>query len=164
MRGGWIALVLGVPASAHAAAGQGTQGDPVIVDTLPWFQRGDTATATSDAIDTYDCDAATDESGPERIYRFELPADARVTAWLDGDDGVVDNDVHLLTDLEIVGTVAQQCAARGHTIAEADMLAGTHYVAVDAWNGQGQGPYELRMCSTSTLPRRRSRSSIPTAA
>jgi hypothetical protein len=149
MRGGprgWIAIVLVVPASASAAPGQGSQSDPVVIDALPWFQRGDTAGAASDAIDAYDCDAALDESGPEKIHRFELPADARVTAWLEGDDGVVDNDVHLLHDLVLDGTTAQQCAARGHTIAEADMAAGTHYVVVDSWNGEAQsGPYVLRI-------------------
>jgi hypothetical protein len=118
----------------------------VVIDALPWFQRGDTAGAPSDAIDEYDCAPGNDESGPERIYRFELPADARVTAWLEGDDGIVDNDVHLLHELEIAGAVAQQCAARGNAIAEADMAAGTHWVAVDAWSGDAQaGPYVLRI-------------------
>jgi hypothetical protein len=146
MRGGWIAVLLAVPASASAAAGPGTTTDPVVIDALPWFQRGDTTGAPSDAIDLYDCDTTNDESGPERIYRFELPADARVTAWLEGDGGTVDNDVHLLHDLDLAGTTAQQCAARGHTIAEADMTAGTHYVSVDAWNGEAQaGPYVLRI-------------------
>jgi hypothetical protein len=146
MRGGWIAVLLAVPASASAAPGQGTGDDPVVIDALPWFQRGDTASSSSDMIDSYDCDPDVDESGPERIYRFELPADARVTAWLEGDDGTIDNDVHILHDLEIAGTTAQQCAGRGHTIAEADMVAGTHYVAVDAWNGEAQaGAYVLRI-------------------
>lgn len=146
MRGGWIAIVLAVPATASAAPGQGSQSDPVVIDALPWFQRGDTTGAPSDVIDLYDCDLGLDESGPERIYRFELPADARVTAWLEGDDGVVDNDVHLLHDLVLDGATAQQCAARGHTIAEADMTAGTHYVVVDSWNGEAQsGPYVLRI-------------------
>jgi hypothetical protein len=146
MRGVWIGVVLALPASASAAAGQGTMADPVVIDALPWFQRGDTAGAPSDAIDLYDCDPTNDESGPERIYRFDLPADARVTAWLEGDTDVVDNDIHLLHELDLAGTTAQQCAARGHTIAEADMAAGTHYVVVDAWNGEAQaGPYVLRI-------------------
>lgn len=135
-----------VPAGAAAAPGQGTVDDPVVVDALPYFVRGDTTDAVSDVIDDYACDPGTDESGAEWIYRFDLPADARVTAWVAGDSGTVDNDVHLLDDLTLDGAQATACAARGHTIAEADMTAGTHYVVVDTYNGEAQaGPFVLRM-------------------
>jgi hypothetical protein len=141
-----VAGALAVPGLASAAPGQGTTGDPVIVDVLPWFQRGDTSVAASDVIDAYSCDAGLDESGHEWIYRFELPADARVTAWVEGDGDVVDNDVHLLDDLALDGTLATSCVARGHTIAEADMTAGTRFAVVDAWNGEAQaGPFVLRV-------------------
>jgi hypothetical protein len=146
IRGTIVAGALAVPGLASAAPGQGTTGDPVIVDVLPWFQRGDTSVAASDVIDAYSCDAGLDESGHEWIYRFELPADARVTAWVEGDGDVVDNDVHLLDDLALDGTLATSCVARGHTIAEADMTAGTRFAVVDAWNGEAQaGPFVLRV-------------------
>lgn len=141
-----VAAAIALPASAAAAPGQGTSDDPVVIDVLPWFQRGDTSVAASDVIDTYACDTGLDESGPEWIYRFELPADARVTAWIEGDGDVVDNDVHLLHDLALEGTLAMSCAARAHTIAEADMAAGTHYVVVDAYAGEAQaGAFVLRV-------------------
>jgi MYXO-CTERM domain-containing protein len=144
----WIiaAVAIAFPGSALAAPGQGTPDDPVVIDQLPWFQRGDTTVATSDAIDAYSCDMGLDESGHEWIYRFELPADARVTAWIEGDGAVVDNDVHLLDDLSLDGAVATSCVARGHTIAEADLTAGTRFVVVDAFDGEAQaGAFVLRL-------------------
>lgn len=141
-----MAMAIAVPGSAAAAPGEGTPEDPIVVDQLPWFQAGDTTLAMSDVIDAYSCDVGLDESGHEWIYRFELPADARVTAWLEGDGDVVDNDVHLLDDLTLDGTTATGCRARGHAIAEADMTAGTRFVVVDAFDGETQeGPFVLRL-------------------
>ncbi len=149
-RARWLLAATAIAAfssgSALAAPGQGTTDDPVVIDQLPWFQRGDTTLAASDVIDAYSCDAGLDESGHEWIYRFELPADARVTAWLEGDGDVVDNDVHLLDDLSLDGTLATGCRARGHTIAEADLTAGTRYVVVDTFDGEAQaGAFVLRL-------------------
>lgn len=141
-----ILAVLGVASPAWAAPGAGTIDDPVAVDAFPYAVRGDTATATSRALAAYSCAPSLDESGPEVIYRFSLTRDARVTAWVEGDGGGVDIDVHLLADLAITGGVATSCTARGDVIAEADLAAGTGYVVVDTFGGDPQaGRYVLRL-------------------
>jgi MYXO-CTERM domain-containing protein len=129
-----------------AAPGAGTTDDPIVIDALPYFAAGSTVGAPSSAIDAYDCDPGLDESGAEVVYRFALEADARVTAWVDGDGGMVDIDVHLLDDLVLDGTTATGCVARANRIAEAEMTAGTHYVAIDSYAGAAQrGPFVLRV-------------------
>lgn len=145
------ALAFAVAALAwtpHAAAepGAGTLDDPVLVDAMPYVIRGDTSLSASSAIDAYDCSPATNESGPEVVYKFTLPKAARVTAWLSGDTATVDIDAHLLTDLDVQGGLANACANRNNKIAEANMSAGTHYVVVDTFKGDAQaGPYVLHL-------------------
>lgn len=123
---------------AAAAPGAGTVDDPVRVDAFPYIAAGSTLGAFSDAIDLYDCGPGLDESGAEVIYAFELAEPARVTAWVEGDDGIVDIDVHLLDSLTIDRGVATECVARANVIAEAPMFAGLHYVVVDTFAGDDQ--------------------------
>lgn len=149
MRAPRFALAFAVvvwPALASAKPGAGTLADPVRVDAMPYAIRGDTSLSSSSEIDAYDCSPATDESGPEIVYRFELPAPARVTAWVEGDTAVVDIDVQLLDGLDISGGYATGCVARNNRIAEANMGAGVHYVVVDSYQGAAQaGPFVLRL-------------------
>ncbi|MBI4701266.1 MAG: phosphodiester glycosidase family protein [Deltaproteobacteria bacterium] len=140
-----LALCLPAPA-AHAAPGAGTLDDPVVVDAFPYAVAGTTLGAPSDQIDSYSCAPGLDESGPERIFRFSLPAQARVTAWVEGDSDKVDIDVHLLADAARDGKKAKSCAARDNVIAEAEMAAGEHYVVVDSYDGEAQaGPFVLHL-------------------
>lgn len=134
------------PSLSSAKPGAGTLSDPVRVDALPYAIKGDTSLSSSSDIDFYDCSAATDETGPEVVYRFELAAPARVTAWVEGDTDTVDIDVHLLDDLSVSNGVATGCLNRNNRIAEANMSAGVHYVVVDTFQGAAQaGPYVLRL-------------------
>lgn len=134
-----------LPAVAHAAPGAGTLADPIVVDALPYAARGTTVGAPS-AIDSYACAPTLDESGGEVVYAFTLAAPARVTAWVEGDGGAVDIDVHLLDTGALSGATASGCVARGNVIAEAELGAGTHYVVVDSYDGAAQsGPYVLRL-------------------
>ena len=145
MRGRVLAALLLWPTGAWAAPGVGTADDPVVVDALPFFVGGTTVDAAS-TIQQYDCDPALDESGGEVLYRFELDATARVTAWVEGDNGTVDIDVHLLEGLDVVDGTAVGCAARGNRIAEATLDAGEHWIAVDTFNGDAQaGSFVLRL-------------------
>lgn len=132
---------------AHAAQGAGTVADPVRVDLLPYALAASTDGAPSNVIDFYEpCAPTTDETGPERIFVFTLPEEARVTAWLEGDGGGVDVDVQLLDDLSLDGAVATSCLARGNVIAEALMSAGTHFVVVDSYAGAAQaGDFVLHL-------------------
>ena len=132
-------------ASAAAAPGAGTIDDPIVVDILPYALASTTLGAASDGIDGYDCSPA-DESGPEVVFAFTLDMQARMSAWVEGDDGTVDVDVHLLTALAVDGGVASGCAARGNAVAEAELDPGTHYVVVDSFGGESQsGPFVLRL-------------------
>ena len=146
MSRGWVAaLVVAQPVVALAAPGAGTLDDPVEIDALPYIVAGSTVAAGSDAIDLYDCGPGLDESGAEVVYAFELPAPARVTAWIEGDDGVVDVDVHLLETLAVEGGTAA-CVARGNAIAEAELPSGRHYLVVDTFEGDAQaGAYVLHV-------------------
>lgn len=151
MRGSVLTAALLVwPAGAWAAPGVGTAEDPVVVDELPFFIGGSTVDAAS-TIQQYDCDPSLDESGGEVLYRFELDATARVAAWVEGDNGTIDVDVHLLEGLDVVDGTAVGCVARGNRIAEATLDAGEHWIAVDTFNGEAQaGSYVLRTYAVGT--------------
>jgi len=142
-----VASVIGLASGlAHAAPGQGTLADPIVVDAFPYALASTTTGAPSSVIDSYDCSASTNESGPERVFKFSLPAAARVTAWVEGDSGSVDIDVHLLDDLTLSSAQSTSCLARGNTIAEADMSAGEHFVVVDTYDGAAQaGDFVLHL-------------------
>jgi exopolysaccharide biosynthesis protein len=143
-------VFLAFESAAEAKPGAGTVDDPAIVDAFPYAIKGSTQGSPSHAIDAYSCAPALDESGGEFIFVFTLPAPARVTAWVSGDGGGVDIDVHLLHSLNLSGTTADDCAARGNIIAEAEMAAGTHYVVVDSFSGDAQaGPFVLHLDAIS---------------
>lgn len=140
-----LACLLGWPCAVAAAPGVGTLADPIRIDAFPYVARGTTIDAPAHAIDVYSC-AAADEAGGEVAYVFALPAAARVSAWVEGDAGQVDIDVHLLGDSTVAGTTAAACAARGNVIAEVQMSAGTHYVVVDTYQSDVHaGPYVLHV-------------------
>ena len=87
------------------------------------------------------------EAGPEVVYRLDLAAPARVTAWVQGDGGAVDIDVHVLAALALDedGT-ASGSRARGNSLAEAELPAGPAWVVVDTFQGpERAGPYALRI-------------------
>lgn len=139
-------LALLFPAGSRAAPGLGTVDDPVRIDAFPYAITGSTLDAFSDTIDLYDCGPGLDESGDEVIHAFELLEPARVTAWVEGDDGIVDIDVHILADLGLDRGVSTGCVARGNAIAEAELPAGPGYVVVDTYAGDAQaGDYVLHV-------------------
>ncbi len=65
---------------------------------------------------------------------------------MQGDDGSVDIDVHLLDTADVAGGVATACVARANVIAEAEMTAGEHFLVVDSFSGEAQaGPFVLHL-------------------
>jgi hypothetical protein len=125
-------LLLGaVPpdATVPPPAGSGAPVDPVVVDRLPFTHAADTAALAGSAFGGYPaCDAGQDESGPEVVYRLDLPADARLRVVV-LDRGAVDVDLHLLGAAPDPGT----CVARHDRILERTVPAGTHHVVVDTY-------------------------------
>jgi hypothetical protein len=142
-------LLLGslAPPAALAAQGAGTLADPVVIDALPYALRSSTADSASSELDAYaPCAPGTDESGPEVVFELTLSEETRLTAWIEGDGGGVDIDVHILDDLSAAGAVAQTCLSRGNRVAEALLVPGTHYVVVDSYAGAAQaGEFVLRV-------------------
>ncbi|MCB9665034.1 MAG: murein L,D-transpeptidase catalytic domain family protein [Alphaproteobacteria bacterium] len=113
------------------------------VDTFPYVTSGLTTGATS-SFDAYGCAPTIDESGPEVVYRVDLPARGFLAVELAPDlqpEGV-DVDVHLLEALD-----PERCLDRGHHRAGALLEKGTYYVVVDSWTDEEgtsfDGAFEL---------------------
>lgn len=113
-------------------SGDGTPGDPIVVDAFPFAHSGDTTRARTQEIDAYPpCDDA-DESGPEVRYRLHLdvPTPLRIIV-LDRDDA--DVDLHIL---EADGG-GDACLARANRRIEGELPAGTWDIVVDTWSSGG---------------------------
>lgn len=125
------------PQVAWAAPSTGELLDPIRLPENPFRIAGSTADRASE-IDGYDCDASIDESGGEIVYAIEVPIRGKLTAWIEGDGGSVDVDVHVLSSLEVANGTATGCIARGNQIVEPVLDAGTYYVVVDTFQGDAQ--------------------------
>jgi hypothetical protein len=137
-------LVAWPASSALAAPALGTLDDPRLVPKNPFALRDSTVGAPS-AIDAYDCAPDTDESGPELVYAIDAPGPGKLTAWLEGDGGGVDVDVHIVVAPSLQAGVLDGCLARGNRIAEADVPEGAVLVVVDSFGGAAQaGEFVLR--------------------
>ncbi len=99
----------------------------ICVDQLPFEHSGDTLLAPFDDFDSYSCAPSVDESGPELVFRVDVPQDGFLSAGVADAEGV-DVDVHLLWDRD-----ADACVDRGHHNAAADVEAGTWWIVVDTW-------------------------------
>lgn len=112
----------------------GTPADPIRVSHFPFVVSGDTASSPSDQLDRYACAAATDESGPERVYRLDLTTAGTLVAEVDEAAGV-DVDLHLLTaDPALVAMPsAVPCLARDNTRLVAEVTVGTYWLVIDTY-------------------------------
>lgn len=126
-----------VPAACEP---EGTVECPIVIDTFPTLDARDTTMAPADGFDAYACAPATDESGPEFVYRIDVPSEGIVTAWV-GEAPGVDVDVHLLGSAD-----PNDCITRDNTTVGWRVSAGSVYLLVDTWAGEAQaGAYELRV-------------------
>ncbi len=106
----------------------------VCVDSFPFHAEADTLTGGTRTFDAYSCSPDTDESGPELIWRVDLPAAGFLSAALtDNADAGVDIDVHLLSARD-----AAACLGRGNFDAGAHVEAGTYYVVADTFVSDGE--------------------------
>ena len=139
-----------VTAPADTAAGADTappcplghRCNPVPIAALPFTDSRDTASATSDAQDTYGCAPDTDESGPEVWYALTVGEVGVVTIAVDDVPGDgVDVDVHLLDE------AGSSCLARDNKALTRVLRAGSYRVVVDTWvaadGSVKAGPYTL---------------------
>ncbi len=109
-----------------------------------------TTSAASRTFDAYACAPTTDESGPEVVYRVDLPAAGFLALDLPRSDmgAGVDVDVHLLTSRD-----ASACLDRGNWRAGGYLPAGRYWVIADSWvagdGSERSGDYAITMGFTS---------------
>ena len=111
---------------------------------LPFEHRGDTRASPRDGFDRYACAPDTDESGPEVVYRVDVPVQGLLTVDLTSVPGDVDVDVHILADLD-----PDACLDRGHMRSARLVAPGRYWVVVDSWVGRDgtvyAGDYAVRL-------------------
>ncbi|MFZ5479606.1 MAG: murein L,D-transpeptidase catalytic domain-containing protein [Myxococcota bacterium] len=122
--------------------------DVVCVTTFPYEHTSTTTGAARDDWDSYGCASSTDESGPEVLYRVDVPEDGFVALTLTDVASGADVDVHLLASED-----PDDCVDRGHEIAGGFVEAGRYWVVADTWvNSTGDekdGAYTLVIGLTS---------------
>jgi hypothetical protein len=141
---------------AGAAGGSSGSGMPqpcpagvVCVTSFPFSHTSTTTGAASDQLDLYSCSTA-NESGPELVYRIDVPSDGFLFLNLPESDMApgVDVDVHLLGSLD-----ANDCLDRGHWSVGELVTAGQYYVTVDTFVSSGgdsaDGAYTLEVGLTT---------------
>lgn len=101
------------------------------VTTFPFSDQRDTSLEGETVLDAYGCSPATDESGPEIVYRVTVPDDGFLSVAVYDGSGV-DIDVHLLSALD-----AATCVDRGDLQAAADVTAGDWWVVADTFVSGG---------------------------
>lgn len=109
------------------------------VEDVP-FNAASTTVGGADRFNRYNC-STSNESGPERVYRVELPGPGTISVTLNGslEANGTDVDVHILSSLS-----ANACLARGDRTASAAVSADFVYVAFDSFqrsngtNGAGR--------------------------
>lgn len=118
------------------------------VTTFPYEHSSTTTRAALDDFDSYACASSTDESGPEVLYRVDVPEDGFLALSLTDMASGVDIDVHLLASED-----AGDCIDRGHEIAGALVEAGRYWVVADTWvsssGDEKDGAYTLTIGLTT---------------
>lgn len=130
----------------------GDWSDPIVVPGAPFVHASTTAGRRALAA-RYSARPSVSEAGPEVVYRVDVPARGRLTAWVQGDGapaaggGTVDVDVHVLRSLELDASgLAVACLARDDVAVEVEVEAGTYHVVVDTYEGPARaGAYTLRI-------------------
>ena len=128
----------GLAAAGDAATATGTWDAPILITALPYTASGDTRGAPEERATRYDCAAATDERGPEVVYRLDLAAPAVITVEVATTTAGADVDVHLLR-APATGATAAGCLIRDDEAVVADLAAGSWWIAVDSYADAG-GP------------------------
>jgi len=142
-----LAVLLSLPASVLAGRANaapppesGSCADPLPI-ACGWSVTGNTSGGPNN-ISSY-CGSGLDESGPEHIYAFDLPAGTNydVTARLD--KIMVDLDVVLLSDCA-TGVCLPPTGIGDTEVSSPGVAPGSYYIAVDGYKG-AEGGYELEL-------------------
>lgn len=124
----------------------GDWGAPLLVTSFPFVHASTTAGRRALA-QRYSARPSAAELGPEVVYRVDVAARGRLRAWVQGDGGGVDVDVHVLRSLELdAAGLAVACVARDDVAVELELEPGVYHVVVDTFEGAGRaGAYTLRL-------------------
>jgi len=128
--------------SCHAAGDSSeacATSEAVTVLTMP-ATAGDTSGATDDIDPT--C-ASSSGSGPDRLYRLDLPATTTLAIELTG--LAFDSTTELLNST--CGGAALTCSDPA-AMEITNLAAGTYYFVVDGWFSDEQGPYTIEVSGT----------------
>ncbi len=124
----------------------GTTANPIIIDSndLPFFHKGNTLDVVGMSFDSYSCDPATSEQGPEVIYRLNLAETGVVKIKVTQDRNAgVDNDVHLLETLRSDGEYrALDCIGSTDSVLTTVLNPGPYYIVIDSGEDK-PGEYAL---------------------
>ena len=144
-----LAILLVLLPCVTAQARIGDWGEPITINSFPYVHRASTLSRSSQ-IDGYSCASNLSESGPEVLYRLQIGQSGILNVQLQGDNGQVDVDIHLLSAMTQSGTQASACLARNNRSLEQSLSAGTYYLAVDSYAGAAQaGDYTLNVQFTA---------------
>jgi len=130
---------------------EGTITNPIIIDSFPFFNSGNTRNMFSLEIDTYSIKPETMETGPEVIYKFTIDTPGTIDlSVFDIQSEDIDNDIHLLSGLNIDGNkMATEALARDDHNIVMHIEAGTYYIVVDSFSSSGNDrPGEFTMSAS----------------
>ena len=118
---------------------EGTISNPIVINSFPYEGSGNTRNMNSLEIDTYSIKPETSETGPEVIYEFTVDVSGTIDVSVtDIQDEDIDNDIHLLSGLNIDGNnMATEALARDDHNIIMHINAGTYYVVVDSYSSSG---------------------------
>ena len=117
----------------------GTVSNPEIIDSFPYFHSGNTRNMNSLEIDSYSAKPETKETGPEVIYQFTVSISGTIDISVtDNQSEGIDNDIHLLTTLNVDGSrMSTDALARADHNIVMHIDAGTYYIVVDSFSSSG---------------------------
>jgi hypothetical protein len=126
----------------EASTQEGSQDDPIWIQSFPFRDSRSTSNASSDVFDFYSAAPETDESGPERIYAFYAETGGTFTAVV-ADAVGVDIDLHLLSSFD-----PDACLVRDDRQIEYEITSpGTYYLVADTFRAESgteyAGSYQL---------------------
>ena len=111
----------------------GDWGDPIEITSLPFIHHSNTQPRPPSRIDRYSCAPNLSESGPEVVYQVSINQTGILSAIVEGDQGTVDIDVHLLSDAQLNGSEAAGCIARDNSALEQSLSPGSYLITVDTF-------------------------------
>jgi len=129
----------------------GTITNPIVIDSFPFFNSVNTRNMFSLEIDTYSIKPDVNETGPEVIYEFTIDTPGTIDISVtDIQSEDIDNDIHLLSGLNIDGDkMATQALARDDHNIIMHIDTGTYYIVVDSFSSSGNDrPGEFTMSAS----------------